>query len=70
MASHKLTLELNEEQREAVLAFINFNSWEVNIVEDTNNSQGNYHRKSFLVFANSLEDSYTYGVNMEAKYLC
>lgn len=47
MASHKLTLELNEEQREAVLAFINFNSWEVNIVEDTNNSQGNYRRKIF-----------------------
>ena len=40
MVSQKLTLELTQEQKDAVLHLINFNYWNVN-VEEERSAEGN-----------------------------
>ena len=41
MASRKVTFELSQEQKDAIIHFINFNNWDVNVTEEQNALTGN-----------------------------
>ena len=42
MASLKVTFELSQEQKDAIIHFINFNNWNVNVTEEQNALTGNW----------------------------
>lgn len=42
MTTQKITLELIQEQKDAVLPFINFNNWNVNVEENERSEEGKF----------------------------
>ena len=51
IATQKLTLELAQGQKDAVLHFINFNNWNVNVEEEISAEGSSFMHSSFRVRA-------------------
>ena len=52
MATEKITLEVNEEQKSAIMIFLQMNNWQLDISSEnvTTSSNGNYHCFNILIF--------------------